>query len=161
MSCKKNFLSGLVTKLENLIVFGKILWKISSNWWFQKKLLTDLTSTQTLKVCFTLSNIKTEWKALMVTDLPRAISIPLINTKECCLYFSQNLFFFTFFGDSDCSGVLRHFWKTNKKSGHKKQLFFLFCNNKLLGLRKLPVLGLLSLKKNGQNNFLHQFSFLI
>ena len=37
MSSKKNFLSGLVTKLENLFVFGKNLWKISSNWWFQKK----------------------------------------------------------------------------------------------------------------------------
>ena len=49
---KKNFLSGLVTKLENLFVFGKNLWKSSSNWWFQKKLLTDLTSAQTLKVCF-------------------------------------------------------------------------------------------------------------
>ena len=46
------FLSGLVTKLENLFVFGKNLWKISSNRWFQKNLLTDLTSAQTLKVCF-------------------------------------------------------------------------------------------------------------
>ena len=36
MSSKKNFLSGYVTKLENLFVFGKNLWKISSNWWFQK-----------------------------------------------------------------------------------------------------------------------------
>ena len=52
MSYKKKFLSGLVTKLENLFVFGKNLWKISSNWWFQKKLLTDLTSAQTLKVCY-------------------------------------------------------------------------------------------------------------
>ena len=48
---QKNFLSGLVTKLENLFVFGKNLWKISSNGWFQKKLLTNLTSAQTLKVC--------------------------------------------------------------------------------------------------------------
>ena len=50
---QKNFLSGLVTKLENLFIFGKNLWKISSNWWFQKKLLTDLTSARTLKVCST------------------------------------------------------------------------------------------------------------
>ena len=52
MNSKKFFLIGLVTKLENLFVFGKNLWKISSNWWFQKKLLTDLNSAQTLKVCF-------------------------------------------------------------------------------------------------------------
>ena len=51
MSSKIFFLSGLVTKLENLFVFGKNLLKISSNWWFQKKLLTDLTLAQTLKVC--------------------------------------------------------------------------------------------------------------
>ena len=51
MSSKKNFLSGLVTKLENLFVFGKILWKISSNWWFQKKGVTDLTLAQTSEVC--------------------------------------------------------------------------------------------------------------
>ena len=36
MSSKKKFLSGLVTKPENLFVFGTNLWKISSNWWFQK-----------------------------------------------------------------------------------------------------------------------------
>ena len=33
---QKNFPRGLITKLENLFVFGKNLWKISSNWWFQK-----------------------------------------------------------------------------------------------------------------------------
>ena len=32
MCSKKIFLSGLVTKLEFLFVFGKILWKMSSNW---------------------------------------------------------------------------------------------------------------------------------
>ena len=53
MSSKTIFLSGLVTKLENLFVFGNILWKISSYWWFQKKGLTDLTSAQTSKVCYT------------------------------------------------------------------------------------------------------------
>ena len=52
MSFKHFFLSGLVTKQENPFVFGKNLWKISSNGWFQKKLLTDLTSAGTLKVCF-------------------------------------------------------------------------------------------------------------
>ena len=52
MSSKNFFLSGLVTKLENLFVFGKNLLNISSNWLFQKKLLNDLTSVQTLKVCF-------------------------------------------------------------------------------------------------------------
>ena len=52
MFSKKIFLSGLVTKLENLLVFGKTLWKISSNWWFQKKGVTDLTSAQTSKVCY-------------------------------------------------------------------------------------------------------------
>ena len=51
MSSKNNFLSGLVTKLENLFVFGKNWRQISSNGWFQKKLLTDLTSARTLKVC--------------------------------------------------------------------------------------------------------------
>ena len=50
---QKNFLSGLVTTLENLFVFGKSLWKISSNWWFQKKFLINLTLAQTLKVCST------------------------------------------------------------------------------------------------------------
>ena len=50
MSSKRFFLSGLVTKLENLFVFGKNWEKISSNGWFQKKLLTDLTSARTLKV---------------------------------------------------------------------------------------------------------------
>ena len=53
MCSKKIFLSGLVTKLEFLFVFGKILWKMSSNWWFQKKGVTDLTSAQTSKVCYT------------------------------------------------------------------------------------------------------------
>ena len=38
---------------KNLFVFGKNLRKISSNGWFQKKLLTDLTSARTLKVCCT------------------------------------------------------------------------------------------------------------
>ena len=52
MCSKKNFLSGLVTKLEFLFVFGKIFWKMSSNWWFQKKGVTDLTSAQTSEVCF-------------------------------------------------------------------------------------------------------------
>ena len=51
MSPKIFFLSGLVTKLENLFVFEKNLRKISSNWWFQNKLLPDLTSARTLKVC--------------------------------------------------------------------------------------------------------------
>ena len=51
MSSNFFLLSGLVTKLENLFIFGKNLWKISSNGGFQKKLLTDLTSAQTLKVC--------------------------------------------------------------------------------------------------------------
>ena len=41
----------MVTKLENLFVFGKKLWKISSNWWFKKKGVTNLTSAQTFKVC--------------------------------------------------------------------------------------------------------------
>ena len=61
MSSEFFFLSGLVTKLENLFVFGKNLWKISSIWWFQKKLLSDLTSAQTLKVCcryFMMSDVK-------------------------------------------------------------------------------------------------------
>jgi hypothetical protein len=35
MSSKFFFLSGLVTKLENLFIFGKNLWKISLNWCFQ------------------------------------------------------------------------------------------------------------------------------
>ena len=47
----KKFLSGLVTKLENLLVFVKILWKISSHRWFKKKLLTDLILARTSKVC--------------------------------------------------------------------------------------------------------------
>ena len=51
MCSKKIFRSCLVTKLEFLFVFGKILWKMSSNWWFQKKGVTDLTSAQTSKVC--------------------------------------------------------------------------------------------------------------
>ena len=53
MSSKKKFLSGLVIKLENLLVFGKTLWKISSNWWFQKMGVTKLTSAQTSEVFFT------------------------------------------------------------------------------------------------------------
>ena len=57
MSSKKIFLSGLVTKLENLLVFGKNLWKISSNGWIKKMWLTDLTSAQTLKVCFMVLRI--------------------------------------------------------------------------------------------------------
>ena len=55
MSSKKKFLSGLVTKLENIFVFRKNLRKICSNGWFQKKLLTDLTSARTLKVCCKLA----------------------------------------------------------------------------------------------------------
>ena len=57
MSSKKNFLSGLVTKLENLLVFGKNLWKFSVNGWFQKKLLTDHTSAWTLKVCYNMGHL--------------------------------------------------------------------------------------------------------
>ena len=52
ISFKKNVSSDLVTKLVNLFIFVKILWKISSHWWFQKKGVTDLTSAQTSKVCF-------------------------------------------------------------------------------------------------------------
>ena len=46
-SGQKFFMSDLVTKLVNLFYFVQILWKISSHWWFQKKLLTDLTLAQT------------------------------------------------------------------------------------------------------------------
>ena len=35
-----------------LFCFRKNLWKKSSNWWFQKKLLTYLTLARTLKVCY-------------------------------------------------------------------------------------------------------------
>ena len=38
MSSKKLFLSVLVTKLENLLVLGRLYLKISSNWRFKKKL---------------------------------------------------------------------------------------------------------------------------
>ena len=52
MSSKKIFLSGLVTKLENLFVFGKIYEKSAQTDDLKKKWLTDLTSARTLKVCF-------------------------------------------------------------------------------------------------------------
>ena len=60
ISFKQKFLSGLVTKLEKLFVFGKTLWKISSNWWFKKKMLTDLTSARIFKVCF-IGWIQKQW----------------------------------------------------------------------------------------------------
>ena len=78
MSSKKNFLSGLVTKLENLFVFGKNLWKICSNWWFQKKLLIDLTSAWTLKVC-SIEELK-EWK------LPQVLLKVSSNSQWAVLY---------------------------------------------------------------------------
>ena len=53
MSSKKNFLSGLVTKLENLFVFGRNLWKISSSWWFLKK------------SCFPISLWLKHWKSVI------------------------------------------------------------------------------------------------
>ena len=63
---QKNFLSVLVTKLEN-IFFGKNLWKISSNWWFQKKLLTDLTSARTLKVCYSIKiSVMSYWTLIIL-----------------------------------------------------------------------------------------------
>ena len=55
-SPSKKILSGLVTILENLFVFVKTIKKISSNFWLQKKLLNDLTSAQTFKVCFKWQN---------------------------------------------------------------------------------------------------------
>ena len=55
-TCKNWKFSGLVTKLENLFVFGKTLWKISSNWWFQEKLQNDLTLAPTFKVCYNTSH---------------------------------------------------------------------------------------------------------
>ena len=52
MSYKKIFLSGLVTKLENLFVFWEEFIKNQLKLMVSKKLLTNITSAQTLKVCF-------------------------------------------------------------------------------------------------------------
>ena len=43
MSSKKKFMSGLVTKLDNLLIFWKTLWKKQLKLMVSKKLLTDLT----------------------------------------------------------------------------------------------------------------------
>ena len=49
-----SLMHALVTKL---LIFVKIIWKISLHWWFQTKLLTNLTSAWTSKVCFICMNI--------------------------------------------------------------------------------------------------------
>ena len=87
MSSDKIFLSGLVTKLEDLFVFGKNLWKISSNWWFQKKLLTDLTSAQTLKVCYKDSYCEKSLTLLSVWQGPNPMeplfSVFIVLSGKC------------------------------------------------------------------------------
>ena len=49
---RKKFLKGLVTKLENLFVFGRHYAKSAQTEFFKKKGVTDLTLAQTSKVCF-------------------------------------------------------------------------------------------------------------